>query len=164
MLMKNKLKVKTNAMRILEKEKIPFSQLFYECDGFTDGIQVADLLGLTHEKVFKTLVTKGSDGEHYVFVIPIARELDLKKCAHSVNVKAVEMAHVKDLFGLTGYIRGACTCIGMKKAFITRVDESARNFATIYVSGGKIGVQLRLSPDDLLKLAYKAVYADLVKS
>jgi len=125
----------------------------YEAGEFVDGIQTADKLGLPHEKVFKTLVTEGNDKNHYVFVIPIEKELDLKACARSVGVKSVEMIHVKDLFGLTGYVRGGCTSIGMKKQFVTRVDR-------IYVSGGKIGCQIELSPDDLLR-ADQGEYADI---
>lgn len=162
--MKNKHESKTNAMRILEKENIAFNPRFYQCDEFVDGLHVADMLGLAHERVFKTLIAKGSDGEYYIFVIPIEKELDLKKCARAVGVKAVEMVHVKELFNLTGYVRGGCTAIGTKKPFVTRVDESAKGFETIYISGGKIGLQLELRPDDLLKVAFGASYADLCRS
>ncbi|MCI2050037.1 MAG: Cys-tRNA(Pro) deacylase [Lachnospiraceae bacterium] len=151
---------KTNAMRILEKEQIPFTHLSYTCTDFVDGVQTADALGLPHGQVYKTLVAVGSDREHYVFVIPIAEELDLKKCAVSVGVKSVELIHVKDLFALTGYVRGGCTAIGMKKAFVTRIDVSAEKQAEIYVSAGKVGAQIRLSPRDLARAA-KAEFADL---
>lgn len=110
--------------------------------------------------MYKTLVTVGNDREHYVFVIPIEKELDLKKCAKSVGVKSVEMIHVKDLFQLTGYVRGGCTSIGMKKAFVTRVDASAEGLERMYVSGGKIGCQICLAPLDLLK-ADGGEFADL---
>ncbi|MBR7045528.1 MAG: Cys-tRNA(Pro) deacylase [Lachnospiraceae bacterium] len=155
---------KTNAMRILETEGIPFKHMSYETDGeFSDGVTSADVLGLPHEQVFKTLVTLGSDGQHYVFVIPVEEELDFKKCARSVGVKSVQMIHVKELFGLTGYVRGGCTAIGMKKPFVTRLDESAQLFDEIYVSGGRIGLHLCLNPDDFLKAAYRAEYADLTQ-
>ena len=155
--------LKTNAMRILERENISYTHQSYEPEGeFVDGIQTADHLGLPHEEVFKTLVTVGSDREHYVFVIPIAEELDFKKCAKSVGVKAVEMIHVKELFDLTGYVRGGCTAIGMKKQFVTRIDETASLFDNIYISGGRIGCQIRLAPDDFCRAA-GAEYADLTK-
>ncbi len=160
---KKEKEVKTNAMRILEREKIPFEHFSYEPDSeFVDGVQTADKLGLPHEMVYKTLVAVGSDRNHYVFVIPIEAELDLKKCARSVGVKSVELIHVKELFGLTGYVRGGCTAIGMKKQFETRLDESARQQAQIYVSAGRIGAQIRLAPDDFLRAA-RAQYADLTE-
>ena len=157
---KKEKEVKTNAMRILDRLKISYTHESYEPDDFVDGIQTADKLGLPHEQVYKTLVTVGNDREHYVFVIPIEKELDLKKCAKSVGVKSVEMIHVKDLFQLTGYVRGGCTSIGMKKAFVTRVDASAEGLERMYVSGGKIGCQICLAPLDLLK-ADDGEFADL---
>ena len=159
---KNK-EVKTNAMRILEKEKIPFTHYTYECDEFIDGIQIADKLSLPYEKVYKTLVTVGNSKNYFVFVIPIAEELDLKKAAKSVGEKNVEMIHVKDINAITGYIRGGCTAIGMKKQFVTRVDESAILLETMIVSGGRIGSQIELAPDDLCR-ASGAEYSDLVRS
>ena len=154
--------VKTNAMRILESMKIPFTHLTYECDEFIDGIQIADSLSLPYEKVYKTLVTVGASKNYFVFVIPIAEELDLKKAAKSVGEKNVEMIHVKDINQITGYIRGGCTAVGMKKQYVTRVDESASTRKTIYVSGGRIGLQIELNPDDLCKAA-RAEYADLIR-
>ena len=156
---KNK-EIKTNAMRILEKEKIPYTHYTYECDEFIDGLQVADMLSLPYEKVYKTLVTQGSSRNYFVFVIPIAQELDLKKAAKSVGEKSVAMIHVKDINAITGYIRGGCTAIGMKKQFVTRLDESARNQESIIVSGGRIGSQISLKPDDLLK-ACRGEYAQI---
>ena len=153
--------VKTNAMRILESLKIPFTHYTYECEEFIDGLQIADKLSLPYEKVYKTLVTVGASKNYYVFVIPIAEELDLKKAAKSVGEKNVEMIHVKDINQITGYIRGGCTAVGMKKQYVTRVDESARLQPTIIVSGGKIGLQLELKPDDLCKAA-RAEYAALI--
>ncbi len=154
--------IKTNAMRILERMNIPFTHMTYECKEFEDGIQVADMLGLPHEKVYKTLVTVGADKNYYVFVIPIEAELDLKAAARSVGAKSVAMIHVKDINRITGYIRGGCTSIGMKKQYETRVDQSAQALDTIIVSGGRIGSQIELAPDDLLAAA-KAQYAPIIK-
>ena len=153
---KNK-EIKTNAMRILEKEKIPYTHYTYECDEFIDGLQIADMLSLPYEKVYKTLVTQGSSRNYFVFVIPIAQELDLKKAARSVGEKSVAMIHVKDINAITGYIRGGCTAIGMKKQFVTRLDESARDQESIIVS---VGSQISLKPDDLLK-ACRGEYAQI---
>ncbi len=159
---KKQQEVKTNAMRILDRAGVAYTHESYEPEGeFTDGIHTADRLGLPHEQVFKTLVTLGADKQHYVFVIPIEKELDLKKCAKSVGVKSVAMIHVKELFDLTGYVRGGCTSIGMKKAFVTRIDQSAQQQDKIYISGGRIGCQICLAPDDLVKVAHKADFADL---
>lgn len=153
---------KTNAMRILEREKIPFEIHRYECKEFTDGIAIADMLSQPHEKVFKTLVTEGKSKDYYVFVIPIAQELDLKKAARAVGEKSVQMIHVKDINKITGYIRGGCTAIGMKKDYQTVVDESVRDLETVIVSGGKRGIQAELKPEDYLR-ACKGTTADLVK-
>ncbi len=151
---------KTNAMRILEREDIPYESLAYEAGEFTDGTEAARKLGLPPELVFKTLVTEGADREHYVFVIPVQKELDLKKCARAAGVKSVAMIHVKDLLPLTGYVRGGCTAVGMKKPFPVLLDNSAREREKIYVSAGRIGCQLALSPEDYRKAA-GASYADL---
>ena len=156
---KNK-EIKTNAMRILEKEKIPYTHYTYECNEFIDGLQIADMLSLPYEKVYKTLVTQGSSRNYFVFVIPIAQELDLKKAAKSVGEKSVEMLHVKDITAVTGYVRGGCTAIGMKKQFPTVIDSSAQHQEYIYVSGGKIGMQIKLKPDDLKKAA-RAEYGEI---
>lgn len=110
----DKTKNKTNAMRILDTKKIPYTTYTYECDEFIDAIQIADMLGLPHEKVYKTLVTQGASKNYYVFVIPIAEELDMKKAARSVGEKSVAMLHVRDINAVTGYIRGGCTAVGMK--------------------------------------------------
>ena len=143
--------IKTNAMRILEREKIPFSQYTYECDEFVDGLQIADKLGLPYEKVYKTLVTVGNSKNYFVFVIPVAEELDLKKAAKSVGEKSVAMIPVKEINAITGYIRGGCTAIGMKKQYVTRLDKSALDLETVIVSGGRIGSQIELKPENLLK-------------
>lgn len=154
--------VKTNAMRILETMKIPFKHYTYECDEFVDGLQIADMLSLPYEKVYKTLVTVGNSKNYFVFVIPIAEELDLKAAARSVGEKSVEMIHVKDINQITGYIRGGCTAVGMKKQFVTRIDSSALNQEKIIVSGGRIGSQLELMPRDLARAA-KAEFANIIR-
>lgn len=143
--------LKTNAMRMLDRFKIPYEYRTYECDEFVDGLHIADQLGLSYETVYKTLVTIGKSKSYYVFVIPIAKELDLKKAAKSVGEKSVEMIPVKDINAVTGYIRGGCTAIGMKKQYVTRIDESAQKLEQITVSGGKLGMQITLSPEDLRK-------------
>lgn len=158
---KNK-EIKTNAMRILESMKIPFTQYTYECEEFIDGIQIADTLHLPYEKVYKTLVTVGNNKNYFVFVIPIAAELDLKKAAKSVGEKSVEMIHVKDINAITGYIRGGCTAIGMKKQYVTRIDASAQELPTMIVSGGRIGSQIELAPSDLQKAAI-AEFAEIIR-
>jgi len=152
--------VKTNAMRILDRMKISYSHYTYECEEFVDGIQIADKLNLSHEKVFKTLVTVGNSKNYFVFVIPIEEELDLKKAAKSVGEKSVAMIPVKDINSITGYIRGGCTAIGMKKQYVTRIAEQARKLQTIIVSGGRIGSQIELVPEDLCK-ATKGEFADI---
>ncbi|MBQ7943469.1 MAG: Cys-tRNA(Pro) deacylase [Lachnospiraceae bacterium] len=153
--------IKTNAMRILETQKIPYEMHTYECDEFIDGIQIADMLDLPYEKVYKTLVTQGNSKNYYVFVIPIAEELDMKKAAKSVGEKSVAMLHVKDINAVTGYIRGGCTAIGMKKQYVTRIAAEAQQLEKIIVSGGKLGVQLELAPADLAK-ASRAEFADII--
>lgn len=158
---KKEKEIKTNAMRILDRMKIPYTHQSYECEEFVDGMQTAEKLGLPYEKVYKTLVTEGSDKQHYVFVLPIACELDLKKAAKAVGVKSVAMIHVKDITNLTGYVRGGCTAIGMKKQFRTVVSDTAKALSDIYVSGGKIGCQINLKPDDLLK-ACQGTYGDII--
>ncbi len=157
----DKTKNKTNAMRMLDTKKIPYTTHTYECDEFIDAIQIADLLGLPHEKVYKTLVTQGASKNYYVYVIPIAEELDMKKAAKSVGEKSVSMLHVKDINTVTGYIRGGCTAIGMKKQYVTRIDQSAQNIDKIIVSGGKLGMQLELTPQDLAA-ASGAEFADII--
>ena len=155
-----KKETKTNAMRILERMAIAYEHTEYACDEFTDGGTVATMLGLPHEAVFKTLVAVGPDRENYVFVIPVDEELDLKKCARSVGAKSVRLIPMKELFPLTGYVRGGCTAIGMKKQFPTRLDESAMLFDKIHISGGRIGSEITLAPEGFLKAA-EAEYAEL---
>ncbi len=156
----SKKELKTNAMRMLDRLKIPYEYLTYECDEFISGISIADKIGLPHELVYKTLVTTGKSGEHYVFVLPVEAELDLKKAAKAVKEKSLEMLPVKEITKVTGYVRGGCTAIGMKKKFPAILDESAKILDQIYVSGGKIGMQLKLKPEDL-KRASGAEYADV---
>lgn len=158
---------KTNAMRLLDKAKIPYQVHEYSHrDGeAVDGASVAALLGQDPAQVFKTLVTKGAGGSFYVFVIPVAKELDLKKAARSVGEKSVAMLHVADLLKTTGYVRGGCSPVGMKKAFVTTVDESAEDKETIMVSAGRIGAQVELAPADLLAVTgakYAAITAGKV--
>lgn len=160
--MSKKKEIKTNAMRILEKEGIAFSQYCYVCNEFVDGVQIADQLSLPYEKVYKTLVTRGSSKAYFVFVIPVAKELDLKKAAKAVGEKSVAMIHVKDINNITGYIRGGCTAIGMKKQYVTRLDSSAGKLDQMIVSGGRIGSQIELKPEDFLK-ASKAEYGELIQ-
>ena len=154
--------VKTNAMRILDRNKVKYKVNTYECDEFIDGIHIADMLGQPYESSFKTLVTVGKSGNYYVFAIPIAEELDMKKAAKSVGEKSVEMLHVKDINSVTGYIRGGCTPLGMKKQFPTIVHESAAAFDKIYISGGRIGTSITVNPDSLLTVV-RGQYADVIR-
>ena len=143
---------KTNAMRILETNKIDYSVYTYESNGDYDGCSVAQKIGKDPKQVFKTLVTVSPSKNYYVFVIPVLNELDLKACAASVGEKSVEMIPVKDINKVTGYIRGGCSPIGMKKQYTTVVDESCMSFETIIFSAGKIGYQVEISPDKLVEL------------
>ena len=143
---------KTNAMRMLERAKIPFEVHRYECKEFIDGITIADMLNEPYERVFKTLVTEGKGGGYFVFVIPIDQELDLKKAAKAAGENSVEMIHVKDINKITGF--------GMKKDYPTVLDESANAQEKIIVSGGKNGIQIELTTEDYLK-ACKGKTADI---
>lgn len=145
-------KEKTNVMRILDQKKIPYQQYNYLETGAISGIEVAAVLKQDPNQVFKTLVTKSNKNINYVFVIPVSKELDLKKAAHAVQEKNIEMVKSRDLLSLTGYIHGGCSPIGMKKNFKTVIDESASNYLTIIFSGGKIGYQVELSLTDLSKV------------
>ena len=145
--------VKTNAVRMLDRARVPYELFTYEyADGQIDGISVAQKIRQREEMVYKTLVTKGASGQLYVFVIPVAAELDLKKAATVVGEKSVHMLPVSDIEKMTGYVRGGCSPIGMKKMYATYVDESALLHEQIIVSAGKIGVQMKLFVQDLLKL------------
>ena len=144
---------KTNVMRVLEQKKIKYTPHSYEHgDGPVDGETVARLTGQDPARVFKTLVTRGASRTNYVFVIPVLRELDLKKAAKSVGEKSIEMIHVSELLPLTGYVRGGCSPVGMKKQFKTVFDESALGQDTILASAGRIGAQVELSPRELMAL------------
>lgn len=152
--------LKTNAMRMLDKLKIPYDFETYECENFEDGVQVAKLLGQSPDITFKTLVTVGKSAKYYVFVLPVDREMDLKKCARAVGEKSLEPIHVKDIQSITGYIRGGCSPIGMKKQFRTVIHESAKSLDTVIVSGGRLGLQLKLTPENLIK-ACSGEFADI---
>ena len=144
---------KTNAMRILEQKKIPYESLDYPHGNEpVDGETVARLTGSDPDKVFKTLVAVGASRMHYVFVIPVAKELDLKKAAKAVKEKSIAMIHVSEITPLTGYVRGGCSPLGMKKRFPTVLDSTAEALETVTVSAGKIGSQIELAPSDLLQL------------
>ena len=151
---------KTNAMRMLDKKKIPYDALTYEVDEFIDGMHCAEITGAPVEASYKTLVMQGKSRQYYVFVLPIACEVDLKKAARAVGEKSVEMIHVKDITKITGYVRGGCSPLGMKKQFPTVIDESAKNIAEIYVSGGRIGLTLKMNPQELVDVT-NAQLADI---
>ncbi len=143
---------KTNAMRILDTAKIKYTVHTYESDGDFDGVHVAAKLGVNENQVFKTLITKGCGRDYFVFVIPVVCELDLKAAARAVGEKAVEMIAVKDINKVSGYIRGGCSPIGMKKQFVTVIDEKCLNYDTIVFSAGKIGYQVEMAPRELINL------------
>lgn len=146
------MEIKTNVMRILDKQKIRYTPHFYDNkDGRIDGVAVAEKIGKPTDCVFKTLVTR-FERDFFVFVVPVAKELNLKKCARAVGKKTVEMIRVDEINKATGYIRGGCSPIGMKKQYVTVVDESALNCNTIIFSAGKIGTQVEMSPNDLEKV------------
>ena len=154
--------IKTNAMRLLTTAKIPFETVEYQVDeDDLSGVHTAEMLGTDPDCMFKTLVCRDDKGGYFVFCIPVAYELDLKKCAAAAGVKRVEMIHVKELLPLTGYIRSGCSPIGMKKKFPTLIDETATLYERIYVSAGQRGCQLYLSPTDLAGYV-DAQFADLL--
>lgn len=155
-------KEKTNAMRKLDAMKINYREYTYVDTDAVSGVEVAQTLGQNPEQVFKTLVTEGKSGMHYVFMIPVACELDLKKAAKTVNEKSVEMIKSKELLPLTGYVHGGCSPIGMKKFFKTTLHETAGTLETIIFSGGKIGYQIEISLQDLQK-AIPIQLADVTK-
>lgn len=154
---------KTNVMRILDKEKIPYTTHEYpHGKEAVDGITVASLMGQNPDYVFKTLVTKGAGRDYYVFVVPVDKELDLKKCAASVGEKSVEMIPVKDITNVTGYVRGGCSPIGMKKQYKTTFHITAKQIPQIIVSAGKIGQQIDLDPQHLIGIT-NGNCADIIK-
>ncbi|EKQ54416.1 MULTISPECIES: Cys-tRNA(Pro) deacylase [unclassified Clostridium] len=154
---------KTNAMRMLDSNQITYSTHSYENkDGKIDGVAVANKIEKDVDQVFKTLVTQGHSKEFYVFVIPVAEELDMKKASKIAGEKNIEMIHVKDINKITGYIRGGCSPLGMKKVFKTFVQEDALLFDTIVFSGGKIGAQIEMDPNDLPKVI-ECAFVDIIK-
>lgn len=153
---------KTNAMRILDKNKIKYEVIEYDIsDGKIDGVSVAEKTNQDVKEVYKTLVTQGLSKEFYVFVIPVAEELDLKKAAKVAGEKKVEMIHVKDITKYTGYIRGGCSPVGMKKLYKTFIHEDAKALEKICVSGGKKGLQIKLEPKDLIE-SINGQFADII--
>ena len=154
---------KTNVMRTLEQKKIAYTPHEYPADGPVDGVSVAAYLNQDPEQVFKTLVTKGHDGEHRVFVVPSTGELDLKAAAVAAGQKRIEMLPLKELFPLTGYIHGGCSPVGMKKPFPTFIDESALALDSFCVSGGKIGINIELAPKVLANFI-NASFAPLTRN
>ncbi|MGG1675825.1 Cys-tRNA(Pro) deacylase [Neobacillus sp. NRS-1170] len=154
---------KTNAMRILDAKKVQYEMLTYDNkDGKIDGVSVAEKIGKEPKEVYKTLVAQGASKNIYVYVIPVAEELDLKKAAKAAGEKKIEMLPVKDIQKWTGYIRGGCSPIGMKKEYKTFIDERCREIQTIVVSAGKIGMQIVLAPATLKELT-NADITDVLK-
>ena len=149
---------KTNVMRVLDQKKIPYTPRHYPTDGALDGVSVAAMIGQDPARVFKTLVTVGASKKNYVFVIPVAAELDLKAAAKAVGEKSIAMLKQAQLLPLTGYVHGGCSPIGMKKLFRTVLDSSAQSLPTMAVSAGRIGAQVELAPADLAGLV-KAQFA-----
>jgi Cys-tRNA(Pro)/Cys-tRNA(Cys) deacylase len=152
---------KTNVMRVLDSKKIKYTSHEYEPDATMTGEEIAGILGENPDKVFKTLVTQAKSGQYYVFVVPVNAELDLKKAAKAAGEKAVSMIKQKELLPLTGYVHGGCSPVGMKKRFPTFIHNSAADYEKMYVSAGKVGYQVELSPEDLVKVV-GSKYADIV--
>ena len=153
---------KTNVMRVLDSKKIDYKSHSYTPDATMTGEEIAAILGEDADKVFKTLVTQAKSGAYYVFVVPVREELDLKKAAEAAGEKAISMIKQKDLLPLTGYVHGGCSPVGMKKQFPTFVHETPQGYEHIFVSAGKVGFQVELTPSDLQSVvAFK--YADVVK-
>ncbi|MCD1147230.1 Cys-tRNA(Pro) deacylase [Peptoniphilus sp. KCTC 25270] len=153
---------KSNAIRLLEAHKILYDTVEYDANMEVDGVEIAKQSNLPLESVYKTLVAVGKSGNHFVFVIPVAQELDLKKAAKAVGEKSVQMIHQKELLGLTGYIRGGVSPVGMKKLFPTIFQQEAEELEWIYVSGGQKGLQMKLSPKDLIEMIHGR-YFDVIK-
>ena len=152
---------KTNVMRVLDSRKIPYACHTYDADPALTGSQIAAILGEPADRVFKTLVTQGKSNKYYVFVVPVEAELDLKKAAKAAGEKSVAMIRQKDLLPLTGYVHGGCSPVGMKKAFPTFIHETAAAMERMYVSAGRVGAQIELSPGDLAKVV-ACTFSDLV--
>ena len=154
---------KTNVMRVLEQKKIAYTAHTYPHEEgiAVDGVTVAKSMGFDPASVFKTLVARGAKGQFYVFDVPVAENLDLKKAAKAVGEKSIEMIHQKELLPLTGYVHGGCSPVGMKKLFPTVIDKTAEDLETMIVSAGKIGYQVELAPHDLAALV-RAKFADII--
>lgn len=159
---KKQKEIKTNVMRILDKAKIKYTSITYECDEFVSGLHTAEITGAKVEESFKTLILVGKSKEYYVFVLPIAEELDLKKCASAVGEKSLSMLPPNDLLKVSGYVRGGCSPIGMKKEYKTIIHESAKDLELMYVSGGRVGSTVKLNPLDLASLI-KAEFMDIIE-
>ena len=159
---KSKIKDKTNAMRIIESKKLEYKLFTCPCEEAKSADEIAVIFGKEPEQVFKTLVTKAASGAYYVFDIPVAENLDLKKAAKAVGEKSVAMLPQKELLPLTGYVHGGCSPVGMKKQFPTIVHESAAAFDKIYISGGRIGTSITVNPDSLLTVV-RGQYADVIR-
>lgn len=153
---------KTNVMRVLDKAGLPYAAHFYDGTGAPSGVEVARMLGQDAARVYKTLVTQGKSKAYFVFVIPVAAELDLKKAARAVGEKSVAMIPQKELLPLTGYVHGGCSPIGMKKSFRTVLDCTAEALDTVFFSAGKVGAQIEMKPHDLAALI-RAEYADVTE-
>lgn len=158
--MSNKANEKTNVMRILDGKKVCYNSYTYEPDATLSGEEIAEILHENPEYVFKTLITQGKTGQYYVFVVPVQAELDLKKAAKVVSEKSINMIKQKELLPLTGYVHGGCSPIGMKKYFPTYLHETAQTFEKIFVSAGRVGMQIELSPKDLQKVI-RLEFADI---
>ena len=152
---------KTNVMRVLDSKKIAYTAHTYEQDPTMTGAEIAEILGENAEKVFKTLVTQGKSGQYYVFVVPVKEELDLKKAAKASGEKAIGMIKQKELLPLTGYVHGGCSPVGMKKQFPTFINESAQSLDKIFVSAGKLGRQIEVSPQDLAEVT-RSTFTDII--
>ena len=152
---------RTNVMRVLDQKKVSYESHSYEPDATMSGLQIAQLLGEDPQRVFKTLVTQGKSGQHYVFVVPVGAELELKKAAQAAGEKSISMIPQKELLPLTGYVHGGCSPVGMKKPFPTFIHGTAQDFDRVFVSAGKVGFQIELSPSDLAA-ACGGSFADLV--
>lgn len=159
---KKEKEAKTNAMRLLDMLHVPYRHYSYECREFVDAWHTAQALGLPAEKMYKTLVTEGAPRQYYVFVIPIGAELSLKKAARAVGAKALSMLPVKDITTVTGYVRGGCTALGMKRKYPAVIDSSAEALPEMVVSGGRLGCQIELSPVDLCRAA-EGSFADVAE-
>ena len=149
---KKEKEIKTNAMRMLDKHKISYETLQYECEEFIDGLHTAEITGAPPEQSFKTLVLQGKSRQYYVFVLPVAKEIDLKTAARLVAEKSLDMIPVKEITAVTGYVRGGCSPLGMKKQYPVLLHEAALQYERIYISGGRIGTTLCLKTEDFLRI------------